>query len=215
MHAADCPAWEYTDHDNSEAVLPVRSNEILINLRRGIIDSRNSIKNTRALHSILFTDLTPDDCDYYAGNYRGSDNLCLKHYRVFIHSDPSVGVDPDAVQNVLEYFGEQIDSLFASLEAAALEPPEGLSKADRILYIVAAICNVFVEFLRIHPYANGNGHMGRYIVFAFLGKFGCWPKNWPFNDRPPEPYCEYIAKYRKGYPDPLEQFVLKCILGIA
>jgi Fic family protein len=110
----------------------------------------------------------------------------------------------------------RIDELAAALDTASQLPDAHVSKTQKVMYIVAATCSIFVEFLRIHPHANGNGHIARFIVISFLGRYELWPRQWPLDERPPDPpYSSLIKRYRDGRPDLLEQFVLKCILGIA
>jgi len=76
---------------------------------------------------------------------------------------------------------------------------------------VTFACRVLVEFLRVHPYANGNGHMGRWIVWLILAKFGYWPKKWPLDTSPP--YGRLIELHRDGDTLQLETFVLDCVAG--
>jgi Fic family protein len=73
-------------------------------------------------------------------------------------------------------------------------------------------CRVFEVFLRIHPYANGNGHAARFLIWCLLSRYGYWPKGWPIEPRPPDPpYTHLISEYRNGNWEPLEEFVLKTV----
>jgi len=79
----------------------------------------------------------------------------------------------------------------------------------KILQTVAAACQIFKVFLTIHPYANGNGHAGRLILWSLLGRYNLWPVNWAVDPRPPEPtYTNAIKAHRDGDPRALIQFVL-------
>ncbi len=101
------------------------------------------------------------------------------------------------------------------LEAAvkALDSNVLLSRQQRLRYLVALTCHVFELFLRIHPFANGNGHAGRLIVWSLLGRFGHWPRKWPVEPRPDDPpYTELIKRYRDGDRVPLEAFMLKSLI---
>ena len=88
-------------------------------------------------------------------------------------------------------------------------PSARVPEEEKLYYVVTFACRVLVEFLRIHPYANGNGHIGRFIVWLILARFGYWPKQWPLNASPP--YHELLKTYRDGDPLPLEEFVLQCL----
>ena len=214
MHPADCPAWEYSHHPAKDDVLPHRSREILVELRANQMDHQSVSQDTRAVHRQLFAELAPNECDYYAGNYRGDDFRCLKYYNVMIPSDPRVGVDSAVVRHELALLASDIDSLFASLDHLLALPLSRVSKERKLLSVVDSVCGVFVEFLRIHPYANGNGHVARFLIFAVLGRYGYWPKRWPLDERPPDPpYSRLISEYRDGNRDGFVRFVLMCILG--
>lgn len=93
-----------------------------------------------------------------------------------------------------------------AMEGAVSLPPE-----DKLLYAIAVACRFFDAFLRIHPYADGNGHCARVIMWAILGRFGYWLRHWPIDPRPADPYVRLIELYRAGRPDHLEKHILSCI----
>jgi fido (protein-threonine AMPylation protein) len=83
------------------------------------------------------------------------------------------------------------------------------TKLYRTIELLTAL---FVEFLEIHPFTNGNGHMARLVVIAILGRFAVYPSSWSLHPRPQDPpYSELISRYRSGDQKPLEHFVLSCI----
>ena len=87
-----------------------------------------------------------------------------------------------------------------------------LSKSEKVIRIVRVACDIFVYFLEIHPYANGNGHMARFILTAILGRYGLWLSKWTIEARPADPpYSGAIKSYRDGNRINLERFVLSCI----
>lgn len=207
--------WDYKDYPHCDVWLVVRSEEILLALKRGEIQGEDASRDTRPIHHRLFTGLTPDQHDYFAGNYRGSAFPLLKDYNVEIDGDPTVGVDCQVVDQVMTQFGEQISQYFSQLRIALnSEKGKSLSKDDKVLFVVQAAAEIAVRFLQIHPYANGNGHMGRFLIFSVLAPFGIWPVSWPFNDRPDDPpYTPNIYIYRRGLRQPLVDFILKAVLG--
>ena len=211
----DCPKnWEYKDHPGYDISLPLRTHELLVALRLGEIDGYNQSCDSRPSHFSLFQDVTPDGFGYFAGHYRGENFPCLLRYEVGIGSDPSVGAKSLNVQAAMDNFKQVISDSITALDSGSVLPNSIISKEQKIVYIVTIACRIFVEFLQIHPYANGNGHIGRFLIFAILGRYGYWPKRWPLNDRPPDPpYSTLIAQYRRGRKVDLENFVLKCILG--
>ena len=211
MHPGDCPGWEYKNHANY-GFLPARCKAILVAQRNGGINVDKAVHDTRPHHREMFTGITPDKCEYFAGAYRGENFRCLRYYEVRISSDPRVGVPPEFVLSDLSNLSVHIIRAgFAALDVAFKIPHARLSPGDKLYFLVSFACHVLVEFLRIHPYANGNGHMGRFIVWMIISKFGYWPARWPLNQSPP--YHKLISDYRDGVCQPLEEFVLKSVTG--
>jgi Fic family protein len=83
------------------------------------------------------------------------------------------------------------------------------SEAEYLNLISKAVAMLMVLFLEIHPYANGNGHISRFLVWFSLIKLGRPPKRWSLHTRPP--YDTEIRLYREGFPEDLEIFILKAI----
>jgi Fic family protein len=77
---------------------------------------------------------------------------------------------------------------------------------------VKLACSAFVTFLTVHPYADGNGHTARALLWLLLFRFGYVPSGWTIEPRPSIlDYGTLIAQHRRGIRDPLEQYVLKRI----
>jgi hypothetical protein len=98
---------------------------------------------------------------------------------------------------------------------------QGLSKIDslnarkdRLAAAVRLSCHCLELVGRIHPYANGNGHMARFASWAIVGRYGFWPNpnRWPVEPRPCEPYVELIKQFRDGNRAPLEHFMLNMLI---
>jgi fido (protein-threonine AMPylation protein) len=203
MHPLDCPNWEYNDHPN-QPTLRQHIASVLIDLRSGDLDTLGVATDTRPKHRKLFYALTPVGCDYFAGHYRGENYRCLQFYSVGIASDPRVGVQPSAVAYHMGQLSDHIRAALMALDANALLAPK-----DRARLVIALACSVFVNFLTIHPYANGNGHVGRLIIWCILARYGLWPQQWTVEPRPPDPpYTDMITEYRNGNPNPLEFYLL-------
>jgi len=211
MLLVDCPWWEYDDHPKSKIILPTKCTEWLVLLRSGALKPKELSCDTRAAHEYIFNELTPTECEYFAGHYRGEKYLCLEFCSVQIPSDPRVGTAPAAVMSTMEQLKETIESGMAVIDEAYKVPNAQLPQWQKILYLVTFSTKILVEFLRIHPYANGNGHMARFIIFTLLAQHDIWPKKWPFEESPP--YYDLISDYRDGNSQPLEDFILKSILG--
>src|SRR5579863_9317891 len=97
MHPPDCPAWEYENHPK-QATIPARVSEILTALATGHMDTLALATNSRVVHGGVFRELTPAECKYYAGHYRGEQFRCLRFYRVEVPADRRVGAPPESVE---------------------------------------------------------------------------------------------------------------------
>lgn len=187
MHPRDCPEWEYSNHPHRARVLPRRCKEQLAALRRGRLDTLAVSRDSRLVHRHLFSELAPRECPYYAGHYRGEPFRCLEYNRVRIANDPRVGEQPGNVVRTMDVLAQIMDQGVAAIDTANQLPNAQVPRRQKVYYLIAFACRVFVEFLRIHPYANGNGHAGRFIIWALLGRYELWPRSWPVDTRPPDP----------------------------
>jgi Fic family protein len=158
----------------------------------------------------MFEKLTPAGEEYLAGNYRGADFKCLKFLSVSIADHP--GEKPELVKKKMDELAYRISSSVSRLDA--MKSKQGKTVSEQEAAVVVVACNLFVTLSIVHPFANGNGHAGRLLLWAFLGRFGYWPKRWWTVDERPIPNAEYahlIAEYRAGRRAGLEQQVLACI----
>lgn len=210
MHPSDCPAWDYEDHPEKDQKLPPRVRSLLTRLRSGDLEFESVCGDTRPSHEHFFAGLTPSGYEYFAGHYRGEDFRCLKYYRVMVKGDPHVGHPPESVEAAMLSLHERILEGIEKLDES--DRLSQLKEDEQLLYIVRFASAVFVDFLTVHPYANGNGHMARLIVSTILGQFGHWPSRWTVDPRPAgKPYGEYIFLHRRGETGPLEKYILSML----
>jgi fido (protein-threonine AMPylation protein) len=217
LHPRDCPGatlpgWEYKDHPRHDPILNTETVQVLVALRSGAMDTSKFTADTRPVHYRLFRDLVPAGYAYFAGHYRGESYRCLQYYTVGIQNDPRVGYPPEGVLGSMEKVAQEVQTTLKVLDAAIDVPNSRLPREEKLKYVVAFACHMLELFFTIHPYANGNGHMGRFMVWSILGRYGYWPKRWPLHPRPPDPpYSHLIAQYRDGDRDPLEIYMLKAL----
>src|SRR4051794_15622848 len=209
----DCPSWEYETVTGWHSILAGRSKAALIRLRQLSTDKRLELaKDGRPVHGQYFVGLTPPGCDYYAGHYRGEDFTCLKDYRVIIRGDPLVGHPPYRIQTDMQTFGADFVQIVSDGDFVWAVNNAVVSPAEKLHRIVQLAVALFVYFLQIHPYANGNGHLARFFLIAFLARYNIYLARWPLHPRPQDPpYSELIGGYRRGDRVSLERFVLSCV----
>lgn len=212
-HPRDCRWWEYNNHPYA-STLPIRCEAVLNDLELGRLDIGSGLKNTKPFHRRIFENLTPPEQPYLAGNFRGERFKCLRYLTVRVDSDKRVGAPPERVAAEMANFNSNLLSEgLKALDAAFAIPDAQLSPAEKLNYAVKFSCRLLVQFLRIHPYANGNGHIGRLVVWFILARFGYWPMHWPLDAHPP--YDQLLSQYRDGDEQPLEDFVYRAIGGTA
>jgi hypothetical protein len=197
--------WNYDKHPNfSDRLLEERAKSALLALQRRLPNELiSTIANTRPLHEEYFRDLTPDGHSYFAGHYRGEDFFYLRKYEVQVagyYGCPAVFVEPK-----MTTFEEEIKCALAQIDLLQANTQMCLaSKLHRIAELSAAL---FVRFLSIHPYADGNGHMSRFMIVGLFGRAGNWRIKVPVHPRP-GPLAPLIAQYRLGNRKPLEHYIM-------
>ena len=184
-------SWNYNDFPNHEDILRQNNAELLKKLFSGQLNFINEVTDTRNVHRFMFMSLTSPNTTYFAGNYRGSNYPALRSYEVRIGK--SRGTLSSRVLIEMEALGREIERGFSGLDSAYQQPNSVVSKAQKLRYIVSFAAEISVKFLVIHPYADGNGHMSRFIVFAILYCSTMWRVKYalPFMEFT-DTVCEYI-----------------------
>lgn len=155
--------------------------------------SRTGLPSLGALefwHRILFERFVP--VDYYAGNVRQDDanRLCL-----------GINVEVDSIQGadfreVIARLHRLTDSLRESISESELNwgfHPNN-ERAKRVALILAVTVG---EFIRIHPFLNGNGRVSRLIWRRGLQRFGV-PAQVRIAPRPDPPYSALMKASMRG-----------------
>jgi Fic family protein len=73
--------------------------------------------------------------------------------------------------------------------------------------LIDVLCDILEAFFTVHPFANGNGHAGRMLVWVTLARQGFPPKAWSIDAK--QPYAKALNEYRAGNLVPLRQFLTK------
>lgn len=206
-----CPDWEYADIADAQAVLQARALRLIrrLLLEDGF-DALTTGRDTRPVHAEIFEGLTPPGFEWFAGNYRGARRPCLEQYEVKIDADPLVGTPSASVTAEMQRFGEALEGGLRALDAAS---SGATNQVDLLLRAVRLAALLFTNFLTIHPYANGNGHLARFLVWLILRRYGYAPELWTIHPRPSFAlYSAAISAYRRGETSHLEKLILLSIL---
>jgi len=213
MHPSYCPEWEYANHPQRNDILPIEVKNLLFRLRTRHSNIPYWLLDTRPAHSDLFCQLTPDNFSYYAGNYRGDNQPCLQYCNVGIQGRPHVGYHPSIVSNAMDIIVSNINIGLDEFDLLFQSSNSSLTEDEKLVNLVVFACSIFIEFTKVHPYINGNGHIGRFILTAILGKYGYWLNNWSIDPRPfGFIYTHKIREYEAGNTRPLEEAVLMDLL---
>jgi hypothetical protein len=212
MHPAWCPRWEYSTDPYADPILQGRTKEVLLWVvgESRHIQSR-ACHDTRHVHGWCFRDLVPSSVKYYAGHYRGENFACLRYSQVGIPSNPLVGAQPTAVFFEITALADDVRAALRQLDHLHRAPDILTSRAEKLRRTIEVVAAVFSAFLVIHPYVNGNGHMGRFIAVTLMIRFGLRPQRFPVHPSPSAPYSQVIKRYQNGDTEPLIEYFLSCL----
>jgi hypothetical protein len=208
-----CPPFAYETVAECAGILSRRAKDTLVQLNGLSPDEKTAIgKDTRPVHQRYFAGLTPVGLEYYAGHYRGEDFTCLKEFHVQIPSDPMVGHPPDRVLDDMVVFASDFENVINDGDVVWSANSKVIAPAEKLYRVIQLGVALFVYWLEIHPFANGNGHIARFFLISFLSRYGVTLSRWPLHPRPQDPpYSDFIGRYRRGDRVSLEHFVLSCI----
>ncbi len=210
-----CPnGWEYKDEAGySLELVRKRTKNLLLVIRMSSqVGKLNAAMDSRQVHAAFFEDMTPSGFAYYAGHYRGEKLRCLQEYEVHVPADPRVGHTAATVVAEMGDFATRLEATFVTVDyLLSLNGPVG--NVAKLIHYVQVCAALFVEFLEIHPFANGNGHMARMMILALLARRDIYPtRRWNIDPRPLDPpYSNLIKRYRDGDKEPLVRFIIDAL----
>lgn len=197
-----CPSeWEYTKHPKYSAQFIINKIHVALTELRNLDENSiiAKISDTRPLHELMFSELAPQGHPYFAGNYRGATGFpCLS---VDVKIGKNSGTPYPFVLKAMDLHADKYTKAILALQASqkAGKIPDKLTLVYNLALLVAAMME---HFYRIHPYANGNGHAGRYLAWAAFGSFGIWARSSSLSRRPPGMDVA-LEEFRAGDKDPL------------
>lgn len=162
---------EYTHIPNHDEILLACEREILARLATQTSIDCPSICDTRSIHYEMFNQLIP----HFAGKYRGEPGV---EYGVTFGN--MSGAHFSLVQDYMDTLASMIRTLIADFEKNA----SGYDEISKF-YNISVLASWIVEnFIRIHPYGNGNGHISRYIIAALFIPNQFCSKKWSIHHHP-------------------------------
>lgn len=154
---------------------------------------RRDVPTTEAAkrwHEIIMSGLTVPDSRFVA-SFRGEPGLEYVQVRV----GPRLGLDSRRVAAELAEFEKNIQALIALLDA--MLPVGRQPDKDQLAAIIDVCAWAHSEWVRIHPFANGNGRTARIWADSIVVRYGL-PPFVRFRPRPGIGYVEASMKAMQG-----------------
>ncbi|MDY0371756.1 MAG: Fic family protein [Sphaerochaetaceae bacterium] len=73
-----------------------------------------------------------------------------------------------------------------------------MDKETQFINWVYLAADITRDFILIHPYRDGNGHLSRFIISAFLIPLGRFPHQWTIHPRPQSEYTSAMVEAGDG-----------------
>ncbi len=127
-----------------------------------------TVETARLWQVEIMRDLQADD-PKYIGAFRGEAGL----ENVQVHVNGVFGVAAPEVANALREFEQRLQSVVAHLDELVVYSAE--PSVDQIAAIVEVCAWAHSEWVRIHPFANGNGRTARIWANSLAVRYGLPP----------------------------------------
>jgi hypothetical protein len=193
-----------TDWDDESEQLRANLHRVLSGVRR---DSRQRVTPTveaaRKWQSDIMHRLTPPE-PRYVGRFRGEPGLegcevSIGEYR---------GAPADHVADELKAFEAKLQKAVEALDGL-IEPEQDIS-ADELAAVIDLCAWAHAEWVRIHPFANGNGRTARLWADAIAMRYGL-PPFVRLRPRPDDGYGAASAAAMEGRWGPTAQVFRRLI----
>lgn len=142
-----------------------------------------SLDSARAWHAAIMDGLTTPNPDY-VGRFRGEKGLERAGVRIGDHE----GAPPAKVAERLAEFARHLTRAVKYLDG--LLPPGATPDAESLDAIIDVCGWAHAEWVRIHPFANGNGRTARLWANAIAMRYGLPP----FVQLRPRPESDHYAE---------------------
>lgn len=199
-----CPDFGYAKHPLALWLLRRRNKHVLKSLATGRLEPIGAASDTRTTHEFFFRLLTPRGYEYYAGHYRGENFPCLEMCQVGFGM--MLACDARQVDVQMNILRTKIRTGLRIIASRS----RSWSQTTLAANLARFSAEIFASFISIHPYKDGNGHMGRFIVCAAFIPHGHYPQRWTIDPRPTVPHLPAIRSAIQGNPVPLMNLIISC-----
>jgi hypothetical protein len=179
------------DWDEDSPQLRANLAEVLQNIIRAAKDRENpTLEAARNWQTLVMRGLDVPDTRY-VGAFRGEPGL----EKVLVSVGVNWGVNPADVSRELAAFQEMLQTLVAELDKQV--PVGSEPDADQLAAIIDLAAWAHAEWVRIHPFANGNGRTARLWGNSIAMRYGL-PPFIRLRPRPDDGYGSAGAKAMQG-----------------
>lgn len=147
--------------------------------------------DTRPAHQEMFKNLNPPWCPHFSGKYRGTPCCdAVRLYEVVVRNayvGTNAGFSSQTVHSAMVQVNAEIQLSIDTLDAefangeVRKNPEAGRNFLGNLIELAAMH---FWAILKVHPFADGNGHAARVFLWAFLSRYGYPPKEFTIEPRP-------------------------------
>jgi len=128
---------------------------------------RFSLDIPRTWHTEIHRDCKHIPVPSYVGNYRGCQDPYLRGYGVMFGA--FLGTPPSEVRDALETFATSLDAALTRLDETMQSP--AAATPSRVNSAVEQVARHYADWLRIHPFADGNGRTARVLANWILARY--------------------------------------------
>lgn len=174
--------FDYSDPQKNE-LLCVRSKTVIVELHQLSEVDTSRIADTRPTHLFLFDGMANSGCAVCVGNYRTAkgDPVLNRHVGFGGH----YGAPPSEVEQRIDELRTKIRTQYRLLKSHKFASEEAF-----LFHLAKYAARIIYDFIMIHPYCDGNGHISRYLLFAIVMPEGYTPYRWRIHPRPTSEYIE-------------------------
>jgi Fic family protein len=143
----------------------------------------------------------------FIGRFRGEPGLEGEPIYVGLHA----GVTAALVVGEVDKFIRRLQTVLKRLDK--LSPPGKELDADGLQAVVELAAWVHSEWVRIHPFSNGNGRIARILTNGVLMRYGL-PPVLRLRPRPQSPYSHAGAEGMIGNSKPMAALLRRLLLNV-